>query len=81
MTDEILNNVIEAIKELEEDITVPKNVKNKLNEIRQNLLGEEETSIKVNKALAELDEINEDPNLQAYTRTQLWNIVSMLEKI
>ena len=26
-----------------------------------------------------IDEISDDVNLQAYTRTQLWNIVSMLE--
>ncbi|MBU0461926.1 MAG: UPF0147 family protein, partial [Nanoarchaeota archaeon] len=39
----------------------------------------EELSIRINKALSELDEISDDTNLQAYTRTQIWNIASMLE--
>jgi len=37
--------------------------------------------IRINKALHELEEIADDINLQPFTRTQLWNIVSILEKI
>jgi len=34
-----------------------------------------------NKALDELDELVSDNNIQQYTRTQIWNVVSLLEKI
>ena len=81
MSEDIMGRVIEAMEYLEGDITVPKNVKSKLGQIKAILQGNDEASIKVNKALNELDEINDDPNLQAFTRTQIYNIVSMLEQI
>lgn len=79
--DERLTNIIEALQELAADSTVPKNVKSKIEEITNTLKSEEDISITINKALGELDEIADDTNLQTYTRTQIWNIASMLEMI
>ena len=76
-----LNDSIETLNELVEDSTVPKNVKMKLNAIITILKDHVEPSIKVNKALHSLEEVAEDSNIQAYTRTQLWNIFSMLERV
>lgn len=76
-----LDNIISYLKELLEDNTVPRNVRNKLSDVITLLEGEEDESIKVNKALDEFDEISNDTNLQPYTRTQLWNVVSMLENL
>lgn len=82
MSDERLQNVIEALEELKEDTTVQRNIKNKISEIIETLSDEEEEiSIRINKALDELDEISNDNNLHSYTRTQIWNVVSMLEMI
>ena len=69
------------MRELEHDNTVPKNIKTKMGEIIAVLKDETEVSIRVNKALHELDEISDDSNLQAFTRTQIWNIASMLETV
>ena len=33
------------------------------------------------QARASVDEIVNDNNMQQYTRTQIWNLVSLLEKI
>ena len=76
-----INNVIETLTELEEDITVPKNVRLKIQNITKNLKENTEIPIKISKALNDLDEIADDINLQPYTRTQIWNVVSILEKI
>ena len=77
-----INDVIAAISELQEDNTVPKNVKEKVMAIVETLKNEKlELSIRVDKAKQILDGMAEDSNLQSYTRTQIWNIVSMLEKI
>lgn len=73
--------VIEAINELLDDNTLPKNVREKLNNIISHLKGSGEMSLKIDKALHDLEGISEDSNLQAYTRTQVWNIVSMLESL
>ncbi|RLE39105.1 hypothetical protein DRJ17_01790 [Candidatus Woesearchaeota archaeon] len=76
-----LENAIKAIDMLLEDTTVPKNIKIKLENIKAILNEDAELSIKVHKALNELDEISNDINLQPYTRTQLWNIASLLEML
>ncbi|MBI4150035.1 UPF0147 family protein [Candidatus Woesearchaeota archaeon] len=79
---EEIQQIIEAINELQGDNTVPKNIKIKLQTIAEILKGgDESVSIKVNKALDELEEISDDANIQSYTRTQIWNIVSLLESI
>lgn len=77
----LINETIGKLEELEEDINIPKNVKIKIKSIIEILKKDIEKSIKINQALNELDEISNDPNLEPYTRTQMWNFVSILEKI
>ncbi len=81
MESDDMSNIIAALQELYDDRTVPKNVRNKLNNIIEILKGPNETSIKINKALDELDDIQSDANLQPYTRTQIFNITSLLETV
>ena len=76
-----IQNVIELLSELSEDTSIPENVREKTDKIRIVLEEDVDVSIKVNKALNELDEIGNDNNIEPYTRTQIWNIVSLLEKI
>lgn len=78
---ERLQQIIDALTELSGDSTVPRNVKSQLARAITVLSGDEEHRIKVSKALEELDEVIDDPNMQPYTRTQLWNIVSLLETV
>ena len=73
--------VVNSLNEIREDATVPRNVRTKIESVINTLKEDTELSIKVNKVLNELDQIANDVNLQAYTRTQIWNIMSMLEKI
>ena len=73
--------VISSLNEIQEDATVPRNVRTQIQNIVIALKTETELSIKINKALNELDEIANDVNLQSYSRTQIWNIMSVLEKL
>ncbi len=75
-----LKEVINALEELQRDAAVPKNVKTRIANTITCLRSAEELSIKINKALSELDELGEDSNIEPFTRTQIWNIVSLLEK-
>jgi len=81
MVTEDIKNVIDLLSELSEDTSIPKNVREKTDKIRIFLKEDVDVSIKVNKALNDLDEIGNDNNIEPYTRTQIWNIVSLLEKI
>jgi uncharacterized protein (UPF0147 family) len=74
-----LTMVIAALRELQDDTQVPKNVKARIVSTIQLLEQEGETSIKASRAQQELESLAEDNNMQAYTRTQIFNIVSLLE--
>lgn len=76
-----VKDVVDVMSELLEDNTVPRNVKTKIEHIIGSLEDKSELSLKVNKALSILEEISDDNNLQPYTRTQIWNLISMLESI
>jgi len=79
--DSKLKDIIDALGDLLQDDSVPKNIVKKIESTIEILKREEEFSIKVHKALNELDELADDVNMQPYTRTQIWNIVSALEAI
>lgn len=81
MVEEQVKDIIEQLSDLLEDNTVPRNVKSKIQTIINYLNENADLSLKVNKALNILDEISDDNNIQAYTRTQIWNFVSMLEAL
>ena len=79
--DEKLALIIQSLRELEEDTQVPKHVKIRIANTIKTLDQTSELSIRVSRALSELEELSDDVNMQAFTRTQLFNIVSMLEAI
>ena len=76
---ETLNSISFALQELQTDSSIPKNVKSKIESIISILNSGCEIPIMLNKALNDFDEIVSDINLQPHTRTQIWNIVSILE--
>ncbi|MBD3361169.1 hypothetical protein GF358_00045 [Candidatus Woesearchaeota archaeon] len=74
-----IRNAIEMLQEMLEDSGVPKNVRTRLEKTIEVLQQKEENKIKISRALHELEEISNDTNMQADTRTQLFNVVSVLE--
>jgi len=83
MTEQIseVDTVVHSLNEIQEDISVPRNVRIQIQKIASTLREDTELSIKINRALNELDDISNDVNLKSYTRTQIWNIMSVLEKL
>ena len=75
------SDIIEFLTELQEDSTIPKNVKAKIGKVAALLADNQELKVRVNKALHMLDDISSDGNLEPFVRTQLWNVASMLEKL
>ncbi len=76
-----IKEIVNALSEVEGDLTVPKNVRARIKEIIETLDSNLDRSLKVNKAQHQLDEIADDMNLNSYARTQIWNIASNLEKL
>ena len=81
MEQKAIESVEPVLNELKEDVTVPKNVKLKIEKVIGILRKNSEVTIKVSKALNELEEVADDVNLESYTRAQVWNVISALEKV
>jgi len=75
-----IQDVVELLSQIESDVTVPKNIRTRIKNA-MTVLGEngKTSAVKSDKAIEELDFISDDSNLPAYTRTQIWHIVSLLE--
>lgn len=70
------------LDEISEDRTVPRNIRTMIQETKSSLNNsKEDAAIRINSAISVLDEVSNDPNIPVYTRTQIWNIVSVLEII
>ena len=75
-----MSEINKLLDEINEDRTVPRNIRNMIVEVKQHLNNEkEDLAVKINAAISILDEVSNDPNIPTYTRTQVWNIVSLLE--
>ncbi len=76
-----LQQAIYALQELIDDSSTPRALREKITSVMTVLNQNTEKSIKVSKAINQLENVTEDSNLQPFTRTQLFNIVSLLEVV
>ncbi len=75
-----LDAAIQRMEDLKDDDDVPSNVKDSLDACIETLQDEDEDfSVRINTAASHLDEVSNDPNIAQHTRTEIWNIASMLE--
>ena len=74
-----MDEINKLLDEINEDRTVPRNIRNLVQEAKNNLNGKQELPVRINSAISILDEVSNDSNIPIYSRTQIWNIVSMLE--
>jgi hypothetical protein len=78
-----LEPIVKLLTGIIEDRTVPRNIRSAAEEAKRELTENTEDSwdIRLSSAISVLDEIINDPNMPMHTRTQIWNIVSMLETV
>ncbi len=77
---ENLQDALEILSELKEDTTLPKNVRTSIETIIKVLKEEEkELSLRIDRAMQELEEISSDINLDQFARGQILAVVSLLE--
>jgi uncharacterized protein (UPF0147 family) len=72
-------DILDMLGQIESDYGVPKNIKEKIKKTIDILGADTDADVKISKAMDELDAISDDTNIPAYTRTQIWHIVSLLE--
>ena len=78
-----LDPIVKLLNGIIEDRTVPRNIRSAAEESKKELTEESNNSwdIRLSSAISILDDIINDPNMPMYTRTQIWNVVSMLEAV
>ena len=78
---EDINNVLGLLSTIEQDCSVPKNVRAKVKKTISCLqeTGESGEGVIIDRAVQYLDELSNDPNIPMFTRTQLWSVISALE--
>ena len=74
-----MDEINQFLDEINEDRTVLRNIRTLVQEAKGHLNGKQELPVRINSAISILDEVSNDSNIPIYTRTQIWNIVSMLE--
>ena len=78
----MFEEVINLIQQVANDRTVPRNIRTKCEESIETLKDEkEDVAVRINTVISNMDEISNDPNIPTYTRTQVWNIVSIMESM
>ncbi|MCH7902310.1 UPF0147 family protein [archaeon] len=65
-----------------EDTSVPRNIRRTIEEAKEKLSVEEkELNVNITSAIYLMDDISNDINMPAHTRTEIWTIISELESI
>ena len=81
LKNELLMEIITLMKELGQDTDISKHTKEKIVNSITTLNQDMDLSVKASKVIHEMEEVSQNNNIGSYTRTQLWSIVSLLEKL
>jgi len=77
-----LNQAMAILNRVAEDNTTPRNIRRTAKQASDMLLDESlSLAARAANAIDLLDNISQDPNMPMYTRTRLWNVISVLEGI
>ena len=72
----------EMMESIMEDTSVPRNIRRTIEEAKGKLIVEEkELNVNITSAIYLMDDISNDINMPAHTRTEIWTIISELESI
>jgi uncharacterized protein (UPF0147 family) len=81
--DEKTSQAMQVLNMINEDTSVPRNIRRAASEAMDALSDDkiESMAVKASNAISILDEISQDPNCPLHARTKIWNAVSILETI
>ena len=76
------NQAMSILNRVSEDNTTPRNIRRTAKQASDLLLNEGTSlAARAANAIDILDQISQDPNMPMYTRTRIWNVISVLEGI
>ena len=82
MSNDIIIQVCDGLDMLNEDNSIPRNIRRGAEEVKIALLKDSDPlDVRVASATSRLDELANDPNIPLHGRTLIWNIMSRLEEM
>ena len=80
--EEKLEQIITILDQLNEDTSVPRNIRRGAVECKERLRKKSEAlDVRTASAIFKLEEMANDPNIPLHGRTLIWNIISQLEQV
>ena len=76
-----LEEVIKLMQDVAEDRSVPRNIRNTILDAVEKTKLKENGGVNYSTAIYLLDDISNDINMPSHARTDIWEIISMLESI
>ena len=77
-----IKQALMVLEQVSEDSTTPRNIRRAAKDSMGALQSQEYTpAVRASNVISILDEILQDPNMPAYTRVKLWNVMSFIEAI
>lgn len=77
-----LDQAMAILNRVAEDNTTPRNIRRTAKQASDMLIDENlSLAARAANAIDVLDQISQDPNMPMYTRTRIWNVISVLEGI
>ncbi|MDO5828887.1 MAG: UPF0147 family protein [Methanocorpusculum sp.] len=79
---DMIQRSIAMLQMLNEDPTIPRNIRKVADETMKILLDEKkQISLRASLALSKIDEVASDSNIPMHARTKVWEIASALEAV
>lgn len=79
---EKLKQIVDMMDPVIQDTSVPRNIRHAISEAKKRIMGEgNDVSVNLASAIYTLDDISNDINMPFHSRTEIWNIVSELERL
>lgn len=80
--DETIQICIQMLQNINEDSTIPRNIRRVADSTRSILQDESKSiGLRAATAISMIDEISNDPNMPVHARTRIWELVSQLETV
>lgn len=78
-----LKELLEFLDSVSKDFSIPRNVRNVSQEVKEYLTdpNEPDLHVKRNQAISRLEEVVDDPNVPIHGRTVLWDILGRIESL
>ncbi|RLG69829.1 MAG: hypothetical protein DRO07_01565 [Candidatus Iainarchaeum archaeon] len=76
-----LKEALEIMQEIIDDRAVPRNIRKVVSDALEKINKGKPTTVDCSMAIYLLDDISNDINMPAYTRTSIWTAISRLESV